>query len=340
MVEEINNKIAFCVVSTNNSYVYKAIITLLSVKENNKEHKEFEYFVCGNFSNKYKKAIEKYNLKVLNINLGNIFKQQKSLLPQEIFWISAVPETLYEQGFKYSIILDGDIFCIKEVPINILNEVDDFGFLKVDKLKDSALLYLYKILLEYDDMKEFNLLEERDIEEDVVNSGVGIFNNESLTQKRFKETFIEFYEKAAPIIHSNSDAKIVDEFIFFLLKTSGIFHFRYISEVWNKFISGEIYFGQRLPENKLVFLHLQYKPWKYKFYWRHPKINPKRNIDDIEIKKFNERRTRYRELYINFCKKIYKHKYYIYYFEDVFPIKDVTKFRRAVKLFLERYSKT
>ena len=43
MVEEINNKIAFCVVSTNNSYVYKAIITLLSVKENNKEHKEFEY---------------------------------------------------------------------------------------------------------------------------------------------------------------------------------------------------------------------------------------------------------------------------------------------------------
>ena len=95
-------------------------------------------------------------------------------MPQEIFWISAVPETLYEQGFKYSIILDGDIFCIKEVPINILNEVDDFGFLKVDKLKDSALLYLYKILLEYDDMKEFNLLEERDIEEDVVNSGVGI----------------------------------------------------------------------------------------------------------------------------------------------------------------------
>ena len=120
----MSNKIAFCVISTNNSYVYKAIITLLSVKEHNKHHTEFEYFVCGNIGEKYKKVIEKYNLKVLHLDLGNTFYQTKGeYVPQEHFWKCAIPELLYTQEFKYSIVIDGDIFCIREVPVDILKDI-------------------------------------------------------------------------------------------------------------------------------------------------------------------------------------------------------------------------
>lgn len=72
-MKPLGNKIAICVISTNDSYVYKAIITLLSTKKHNKENANFSYFVSGNFSEKYKRIIKKYGLEVMPMNMTNTF---------------------------------------------------------------------------------------------------------------------------------------------------------------------------------------------------------------------------------------------------------------------------
>ena len=184
MVEEMNNKVAFCVVSSNDRYVYKAIITLLSVKENNKEHKEFEYFVGGNFSDKYKKVIEKYNLKVLNINLGNIFKHPKSYSATGTFLdLCSSGNIILGKVLNIQLPWTEMFFVCEKCLIDILKEIKDLGLMQTEKLKTKE--GYFGTLKQHEVMKKFNL-ENKDFEKFYMNSGVMISNNESLTKKKFK----------------------------------------------------------------------------------------------------------------------------------------------------------
>ena len=292
------DKVAVCVISTNDSYVYKAIIALLSVREKNEENKNFEYFVCGNISDKYKIVIEEYNLGVLKIDLKNIFGGSKGfILPNECFWSCAIPEAFYKKGFSYSIVLDGDIFCIGKVPMNVIEEVEELAL-----AKRTNELTLRKII------KKFNS-RQKDIEECWMCSGTIIFNNKNLTRKKFKEEFINLYRDLSKISYFE-----VDETVFFFLRMKGLFNFYDLRLKWNSALD------TILPDSELIFLHLHYKPWRYRFLWG--KL-PDSNDIGVEINK--KRRIKYREFYINFCKKIYGHKFYWYYIGDVIPIKKIIR---------------
>ena len=293
------DKVAVCVISTNDSYVYKAIITLLSVREKNEENKNFEYFVCGNISDKYKRVIEEYNLGVLKIDLKNIFGGSKGFIwPNECFWSCAIPEAFYKKGFSYSIVLDGDIFCIGKVPMNIIEEVEELAL----RIGTKGQAFLRKI------MKKFNF-RQKDIEECWMSSGTIIFNNKNLTRKKFKEEFINLYRDLSKISYFEAD-----ETVFFFLRIKGLFNFYDLRVKWN----GPL--NTILPDSDLIFLHITSKPWHYRFLWE--KL-PDSNDIGVEIHK--KRRIKYREFYINFCKKIYGHKFYWYYISDVIPIKKIIK---------------
>ena len=73
-------KIAFCVISTNNSYVYKAIITLLSIKKNNISFDEnfgFSKFIPGEENIFLKDCLNK-KLNMKHINKAILFHSNKS----------------------------------------------------------------------------------------------------------------------------------------------------------------------------------------------------------------------------------------------------------------------
>ena len=296
------DKVAVCVISTNDSYIYKAIITLLSVREKNEENKNFEYFVCGNISDKYKRVIEEYNLEVLKIDLKNIFGDSKEfILPNECFWSCAIPEAFYKKGFAYSIVLDGDIFCIGKVPMNVIEEVEELALQKARGAKNTEYTKLLKTLG----------MKEEDLEEFWMNSGVVVYNNKNLAKKKFKEKFINLYKDLLNVAYFETD-----EIVFFFLRIKGLFSFYRLGVEWNNFFKGH------LPENKIIFLHLHYKPWLYRFSWRKEVINTQ---GCVGIQEYQKRRIKYKRLYIDFCKKIYGHKFYWYYIGDVIPIKRIIK---------------
>ena len=310
---DVPDRVAVCVISTNDSYIYKAIITLLSVREKNKENKSLEYFVCGNISEKYKKVSGRYGLNILKMDLKNIFRYtNKYSLPNECFWLCAIPEALYREGFEYTLILDGDIFCIGKIPMNVIKEVQELAFVE----KKQELKYLldrnkkdYRQLFRKHEVIKKLDLNENNLKTFWINSGVGIFNNRNLTKKRFKEKFIKIYEDLPEVAYCR-----VDEVIFFLLKAKGLFNFYPLEGKWNSFFK----FKNDSDEDKIIFLHLHYKPWRYMFLWQ--KLDFLNDLSGITIEKYQERRKKYKKFYINFCKKIYKNKFYWYYIRDLIPI--------------------
>ena len=306
------DKVAVCVISTNDRYIYKAIITLLSVREKNEENKNFEYFVCGNISDKYKRVIEEYNLGVLKIDLENIFVDSKGFIwPNECFWSCAIPEAFYKKGFSYSIVLDGDIFCIGKVPMNVIEEVEELALKKVHRAKN----------IEYTKLLKTLGMKEEDLEEFWMNSGVVVYNNKNLAKKKFKEKFINLYKDLLNVAYFETD-----EIVFFFLRIKGLFSFYRLGVEWNNFFKGN------LPENKIIFLHfVRNKPWLYRFLWRKEVVN---TPGCVGIKEYRKRQIKYKRLYIDFCKKIYGHKFYWYYIGDLIPVNFILK---ALRIRINKY---
>ena len=152
-------------------------------------------------------------------------------------------------------------------------------------------------------------MEEKDLEQPSINSGVAIFNNESLAKKRFKEKFVNLYKKAATIIDSRGI--LDDEAIFSILKIAGgEFDFHDIGVKWNNFLQ---FSSKIFSENGIILTHLHYKPWKRRFLWR-------KTITNTSPEEYEERTIRYAKLYMDFAKKIYKHKFYFYYLSDLIAL--------------------
>ena len=196
---------------------------------------------------------------------------------------------------------------MREVPIDILKEIKDLGLMQTEKLKTKE--GYFGTLKQHEVMKKFNL-ENKDFEKFYMNSGVMISNNESLTKKKFKDKFIEFYKN----LYVTVTPFQADEIIFFLLDIKNIFNFHYIGKEWNYYYKENI-----SEENKIIFAHLLYKPWHFR------SLYPERKLYLNCIGIYEKRRIKYAKLYINFAKKTYKYKFYLYYLWDLIPIKSLVK---------------
>ena len=166
-------KVAVCVISSNDSYVYKSVVDLLSVKKHNGSG-NFEYFICGNFSNGRKKIIKKYGLKMIELkHLRSIFKSPKdNPIPKEMFYYCSVPKICYELSFNYSIILDGDVLCLKKVDVDEIKSIEEVGFVRRNlKMKDDP--WMSNEIVK----NEFKLNEEKLEGTYTIYAELGIYNN-------------------------------------------------------------------------------------------------------------------------------------------------------------------
>ena len=284
-------RVAFCVVSSNNSYVYKAIITLLSIKRHNLK-KDFSYFVCGSFSNKYKKVVEKYDLQVMSLNLENVFNKFKELSwPKEVFYTCSIPENCYKSGFDYSVILDGDVLCLKEIPLNKITSIREVGFIKI---KENKFLSNKKVM-------EVFQLSEKDLEKYCIDSGVGIYNNKTMFEKQYEKMFVDYYNRLSKIIYFEGDQEIIN------LLCIKLFEVQYLDYKFNCiFLDDSLisYYHKYeinidVPqEEDIIFIHYTYyKPWINSIFW--PKIRI-----------FFRRSKKFQKKYICFVKETFGFNYH------------------------------
>lgn len=295
-------KIAICVVSSDNSYVYQSILTLLSVKKNN-PNENFFYFIAGNLSNRRKKFIKKNGIDVIDLDANANLFQKRALVkfPVEVFYTAFVPKKTYEMGFDYVVILDGDVLCLNKIPSDIISSIKELGFSsEYFKIFEQSFLYykvMDKIAKEFDlDKNHLNKLKYG------INSGIGIYNCKACVKKDLEGKFTDFYKRVEKIAYFFSDEEIINLLIlknyFKWQKLDNAYNFRN----FNANLMGldldsnfDLAKGKYLDKN-VYFLHLQIKPWNWYLLKR-------------EFKHVMKKYTKYYSL---FAKSIYGYKYFFY----------------------------
>ena len=176
-----------CVYTTaNEEYIPKALISLLSFRYHNPEIDL--YILSNNFiSNKSKNLLKKYNIKLLVIYPENLFYKSFQY-PVECYYIFYGPQ-VFINNYKYSMYIDGDIYCDK--PINIdFYKIKNFAGVSIGKIKS---------VFPNDWNDVFNHWKFTSIPDYRIQSGVVIFNNSSMIECNFLHVIGEIYDKSIKV---------------------------------------------------------------------------------------------------------------------------------------------
>lgn len=195
-----------------------------------------DYFCVSKFKNgKDITFIERMGHKPLDVDYSHTFNKGNpesswGAYPSEGFWAGMLPEKMLKLGYDYSLIVDGDIYCNRKFPFDILSDktIDFFG-VNHPKLHNN--------------------------DEDKLNAGVLFFNNANCAKKHLSKKYIELY-------HENdywSEQPLFQDII-----KKGVLSFRELSRNFNLMLRRK----DLLAENKEFDKNIAYivhflkgKPW-------------------------------------------------------------------------------
>ena len=158
-----NDKIAiFC--SGDEGYIPNMISALLIACKYNSN---FDPWIITDAPEKSISKFERLGIKFLRKDLKNeINGYINDSWPSHSFWWHVGPKILHEQGYKYSIFIDADVYCVRKIDTSFFN--DDL------EIAASA----------SDGKNKFN-------------SGIILFNNEKMVSMNLDEEFMKSYKKMA-----------------------------------------------------------------------------------------------------------------------------------------------
>lgn len=166
----------FC--SATENYVPQAALALLSVK---RWHPECSYFILADTKRLSREAvdlIESLSLRVLPFEGETPFTELVPEWPLECYFILKGPELLYRLGYKYSVSIDGDVYCRRPLDLHqILPSLKGWGGVGVfPRNPDNR-------------TRKFigDLVKERFVDNVYVNTGVLFWNNRRLSEFGFFE---------------------------------------------------------------------------------------------------------------------------------------------------------
>lgn len=163
-------KIAVYCVSDEN-YIKPSIVALKSFKVTNPE---VDLFIVSDAVDKIEERVKKTlldeNIEILDPKFRGKFKKSQKW-PEEVFWVLGIPEILYEKGYNYSITIDADILCKKNMDLKNLTKNIEF----VGAIKDE--LELGQMLNDKEFLNEEYGLKTSDYNMESPNTGFMIYNN-------------------------------------------------------------------------------------------------------------------------------------------------------------------
>lgn len=249
--KNINRKNTIFYSTANDEYIKKSITSLLSVREHVPD--AHLCVLCTNVSNKNKKLLKKYNISYKEIDLGDTFKDD--VYPKECFYLFAGPELFYEDGYNYSIYLDGDVYFVSDPFVNFHNKGIEFISGTPAPGGENIFGNDWKIIKKTWGIKS----------EDRIQSGIIYFNNREMRKEKLLHKAEDLYKKCIEI----GAPRRGDDSLFALMQS--VYFLGKTSFLGNEYNYNQHYNKWTYPINGLVAMHFTIsKPWQNQPY-RHDK---------------------------------------------------------------------
>jgi len=256
-----SNKIALFT-TVNSNYINYAIRCFQLFNEKNPGKFDF-FLITEDNTSFYSDKLKDNSITVINMDLNDVFTPEDSWdYPSESFWYLKVPEILLEKGYKFSMCVDSDCVCLRELDFSWLG--DDFALagsprMRNDLSEEVDAYYYLDVVLSIEKMKfladTFDLINRDKIID--IHSGVLIFNNERWKEEGLYnlavKLFSESREGGYPMIDD-------DSLLALLLLTSPKDFYKHIPISWNYYYEMPVYVDQ--GGGNAHILHMNYvKPW-------------------------------------------------------------------------------
>ena len=238
--------------TSDDNYIIPSIIAIESYRL---FHPNLDYFVIGNKKIIREEKIElmnKFNIEFIHSDYNENFLYNN--WPNTAYLLFKGPELLFERGYKYSLSIDADTFCVYPLDFDYLSE-NTKGYSGI--YNDYPMLYNFSKPAEI--QKYFNLSDEL-INYGNTNSGVVFWNNEYASNSKIAEKAVEKYK----ILIENIDSSLNgDQALLALLTVTENIPFHIIDFGYNYRLSKVINFDKT---KKIRIYHFtERKPWKSNF---------------------------------------------------------------------------
>jgi hypothetical protein len=277
-----------CAFSTaSNDYVPAAAGSLLSIRRWNDS---IPLCIIGKkFSEAHKLFLEYHNIEFIEINLDYIFDTCWEY-PIECYYLFAGPNIFYERGFKYSLYIDGDIYCNND-PLGRFTDVASIAGVEYDSVVEIL----------GNDFEKIKDIWSKNNESEIIRlqSGVLYFNNEFLHRINFLEKIGDLYlrSKLNDIPRKGDDSLLaLFSYVFTDIQYKKLpIQYNYITKEYVRDKKNWLIADENLYES-CIFFHFTYfsKPWDsgeyyptyiYKYFinkWRHTIID---KFSDKQLKR-------------------------------------------------------
>jgi lipopolysaccharide biosynthesis glycosyltransferase len=218
-------------------------------------------------------GLNSYDLKILNkhaidyqiFDLSNKFTQMWDY-PIDCYYLFAGPELFYEQGYDYSVYLDGDVLC-KQDPLNDAGIIT--GLAGVISAPQNG-QYTSIFGEDWPKIQEVWGLSSDTANRKRINSGVVYFNNKKMSDFKLLEKASELFIESL----NNNIPRKGDDSLFSLLQYvySKDLTVKYLDPTYNYVLQFNEW---NYPIKDLVFFHFSLdKPWK-----KHPYKHENSDLD-------------------------------------------------------------
>lgn len=167
--------------SADANYVPTSIVALSSFR---RFHPDCGYFLVTNakrLSPEMRALALEFAIELVDVDLADVYAADPpGAWPSEAFWQLYGPKAFAELGYRHSLLVDGDVLCVRPLPLEtLLPRVH--GYAGIDngpsrwQLRDEGAL-----------RREFGITPGQ-LERPATNSGVVIYNNEFMSARRLFE---------------------------------------------------------------------------------------------------------------------------------------------------------
>lgn len=269
----IDNTIFFC--SADNKYALYAATSLLSIR---RYCQKCNLAIIGaQFSDAIKKILHENAIQCIELPLHGYFTKGWTQYPRECYYLFVGPEHFYQQGFQYSVYIDGDILCLND-PIKGVGEITE-----VAGIKSSSYGHVLGYLGE-NAMERFHEIWKFDRSMDAakrLSSGVIYYNNAAMKDYSLLRSAQNIYQKCL----ENNLMCWGDDSLFALTQLL-VFDQNSLRDLGPNYNFMPCYFGFDAKREDLVFFHFDNypKPW-HPNPFSHPKI-PQYDIYNPYVKEW------------------------------------------------------
>jgi hypothetical protein len=278
----------------NSNYIEKAITCFKSYEIQNPDKFDF-YIITGNSLTKRQQDLCTRNrVKVLFQNLHADFKVEENWpYPSECFWIFKGPEIFYNLGYKFSMSVDADTFCVNPLQFNEFKQIKLIGgAMRLDMLQMKKQVVPAPKVKAYDFIfrleKDVTSLEKNfgsfNKESYSINSGVLIYNNQNCHSINFYKKMVDLYKKSKSLGFAR---KGDDSLLSMFISLSDPSFFKYFSPEWNYYYLFPDQNSKDIVEKVKIIHMIKIKPWRYDLLPMILNTNIKRVIEmwrDVENK--------------------------------------------------------